>query len=433
MKGLSSGRVVNPLEGKKRADVVVVGGGIAGVSTAFELLEHSEMTVMLIEADRIAHGASGNGSGQVTPSFEGGFSSMAERFGTDLAKAAFRQIVSSKRRFGEVAKVSGSRDQVHHVRAYIGFSSIDMAEALGRSSLDGVSAKQPPISIYAAVGSGWNCELKGRGIKPIPAKPEKILEMLGTPDDSFRAAAIARTTIANVASICEGLVQRMLQAYPERFVLHEGTRALSFHSDRPMSIKCEKGSVECRRAVICTNGFSLPDLSDTPSSFPDDFLQCVTGYMNGYRPLQKGKKVGLFFHEEQPSADEPYIFSTTWGKGSEDEMLMVGGPQFACDDGVRRISDDERAHARIDQLASIIFGIRERARAYWDGPMGYTSSGVRLAGPDPKNPNLFYNLGCNGIGILHSIYGAHRIAAIMAGKKTEDSVFDPVHQFNGSD
>jgi glycine/D-amino acid oxidase-like deaminating enzyme len=227
-------------------------------------------------------------------------------------------------------------------------------------------------------------------------------------------------------------VQMMLSAYPERFILHEGTRALSFHSDSPLLIRCEKGTVECKRAVICTNGFRLPDLSDVSNSFPDDFLSCVTGYMNGYKPPQKGEKVGVFFHEVQPSADEPYIFSTTWGTGP-DEILMVGGPQFACNGGVRRISDDERAHARIDQIASLIFGVKEKAVAYWDGPMGYTSSGVRLAGPDPKNPNLFYNLGCNGIGILHSVYGAHRIANLMAGRRTEDSVFDPVHQFSASD
>lgn len=433
LEGLKSGRVVNPLEGQKHADVVIVGGGIAGVSTAFELLGHGEMTVMLIEADRIAHGASGNGSGQVTPSFEGGFSSLAERFGPDLAKAAFRQIVSSKRRFGDVARVSGFRDQVHQVRAYIGFSSIDTAEALGRSSLRSVSDKQPLTNIYAATGSGWNCDLKGRGIQPIPTPPGKILKMLGTQDDNYRAAAVTRTSIANVALICEGLVQRMLNTYPERFTIHEGTRALSVHSDRPLSIRCEKGEVECKRAVICTNGYRLPDLSDTSNSFPDDFLHCVTGYMNGYRPLQKGEKVGLFFHEVEPSADEPYIFSTTWGADHRDEILMVGGPQYTCDGGVRRASEDERAHSRIDHLASEIFGIKEKAVAYWDGPMGYTGSGVRLAGPDPKNPDLFYNLGCNGIGILHSVYGAHRIADLMAGKKAEDSVFDPIHQFDGYD
>jgi hypothetical protein len=173
LEGLNSGRVVNPLEGQKHADVVVIGGGIAGVSTAFELLEHSDMTVMLIEADRIVHGASGNGSGQVTPSFEGGFSSLAARFGPDLANAAFRQIASSKRRFGEVARFSGFRDQVHHVKAYIGFSSIDTAEALGRSSLGSVSAKQPLISIYAAAGSGWNCELRDRGISPSGLRPRR--------------------------------------------------------------------------------------------------------------------------------------------------------------------------------------------------------------------------------------------------------------------
>jgi glycine/D-amino acid oxidase-like deaminating enzyme len=430
LKELRSDRVFRALEGNVSADVVVIGGGIAGVSTAYELLERGNMSVTLIEADRIAHGASGNGSGQVVGSFEGGPSTLADRFGQDLARAAFRQIASSNRRFGRLTTEASCRDKVHRVKAYIGYSSIEMIEAFGMASMAGQAFSQSAIDLYAAVGSGWNCQLRDKRVATKPAPPEKILRMLGTKDESYCAAAVTRTSIANIASVCEGLVQRMLKAYPERFRLFEGTKALSLRSDRPMSIQCENGRVECKRAVICTNGYALPDLSHTRNSFPEGYLQCVTGYMNGYQPSLKGERVGLFFHQVQPSVDEPYVFSTTWGKGPEDITLMIGGPQFTCDGGERREIDDERAHARIDHLASEIFGISSKAKTCWDGQMGYTSSGVRLAGPDPQNPNLFYNLGCNGIGILHSIYGARRIAKIIAGEKPEDSVFDPIHQFD---
>jgi glycine/D-amino acid oxidase-like deaminating enzyme len=427
---LRSDRVPLTLRGNESADVVVVGGGIAGVSTAFELLERGNMSVTLIEADRIAHGASGNGSGQVVASFEGGSYALADRFGQDLAKAAMQQIASSNRRFGSLTAEAGCRDKVHRVKAYIGYSSIGTVEALGTISMAGQSFSRQGVDLYAAVGSGWNCQLRDRKVSSKPAPPEKILRMLGTRDGSYCAAAVTRTSIANIASICEGLVQRMANAHPERFRLYEGTKALSVHSAQPMSVQCENGRVECKRVVICTNGYAPPDLSHIRNSFPEGYLQCVTGYMNGYKPSLKGERVGLFFHQVQPSIDEPYIFTTTWGKDPENIMLMIGGPQYTCDGGKRREVDDRRAHARIDHLASEIFDISAKAEICWDGSMGYTSTGVRLAGPDPRNPNLFYNLGCNGIGILHSIYGAQRIAKVIMGKKPEDSVFDPIHQFN---
>ena len=62
----------------------------------------------------------------------------------------------------------------------------------------------------------------------------------------------------------------------------------------------------------------------------------------------------------------------------------------------------------------------------WHGLMGYTRTGVRCIGTEPRNPALLYNLGCNGVGILPSIHGAKRIAQILAGKKLPASIFDPV-------
>jgi glycine/D-amino acid oxidase-like deaminating enzyme len=57
--------------------------------------------------------------------------------------------------------------------------------------------------------------------------------------------------------------------------------------------------------------------------------------------------------------------------------------------------------------------------------MGYTKSGVRIIGREKKNKNLLYNLGCNGVGILTSVYGADRIARIVLGEVLEETIFDP--------
>jgi glycine/D-amino acid oxidase-like deaminating enzyme len=56
--------------------------------------------------------------------------------------------------------------------------------------------------------------------------------------------------------------------------------------------------------------------------------------------------------------------------------------------------------------------------------MGYTRNGVRMAGPEPQNPVLLYNLGCNGVGILPSALGGRIIARHLAGEKVERSIFD---------
>jgi hypothetical protein len=38
---------------------------------------------------------------------------------------------------------------------------------------------------------------------------------------------------------------------------------------------------------------------------------------------------------------------------------------------------------------------------------------------------LLYNLGCNGVGFLPSIFGGHRVSRLLADQTLAPSVFDP--------
>ena len=51
------------LQGEHSADVVVLGAGIAGLSTALELAERG-YSVIVLEAERVGWGASGRSGGQ---------------------------------------------------------------------------------------------------------------------------------------------------------------------------------------------------------------------------------------------------------------------------------------------------------------------------------------------------------------------------------
>jgi cation diffusion facilitator CzcD-associated flavoprotein CzcO len=55
-----------PLHSDATADVAVVGAGIAGIATAFFVLRTSNSSVILVERDRVARGATGRNAGQLT-------------------------------------------------------------------------------------------------------------------------------------------------------------------------------------------------------------------------------------------------------------------------------------------------------------------------------------------------------------------------------
>jgi gamma-glutamylputrescine oxidase len=85
-------RLANPdaprfaaLEGFRRADVCIVGGGYTGLSAAIHLAE-AGVDVVLLEADRIASGASGANGGQIHSGQRRDVLWLEKRFGFERAK-----------------------------------------------------------------------------------------------------------------------------------------------------------------------------------------------------------------------------------------------------------------------------------------------------------------------------------------------------------
>lgn len=70
-------------------DVVVIGGGLAGLTIAYEAARRGS-TVALIEARRIAWNASGRNGGVVMPGFAADINEVIERVGFDDARALWR-------------------------------------------------------------------------------------------------------------------------------------------------------------------------------------------------------------------------------------------------------------------------------------------------------------------------------------------------------
>ncbi len=72
-----------PLAGDARADVVVVGGGLTGISTALHLAERG-VCVVLLEAHEPGWGASGRNGGQVNPGLKHDPDVVERDFGAEL-------------------------------------------------------------------------------------------------------------------------------------------------------------------------------------------------------------------------------------------------------------------------------------------------------------------------------------------------------------
>ena len=85
------------LSGHDRTRVVVIGGGFAGLATAFGLVERGVREVTLLEAERIGYGASGRNGGFLMAGFPPGEAQLLRRHGRAEAAELYGWTVQAVR------------------------------------------------------------------------------------------------------------------------------------------------------------------------------------------------------------------------------------------------------------------------------------------------------------------------------------------------
>lgn len=85
----SSGGIAEAGPLPQRSDVVIVGGGLTGVSAALALAQQGA-SVTVLEADRILSGASGRNGGHCNNGMSGNFHAACTRLGCERAEFYYR-------------------------------------------------------------------------------------------------------------------------------------------------------------------------------------------------------------------------------------------------------------------------------------------------------------------------------------------------------
>ncbi len=421
------------------ADVGIVGGGIAGISTAFFVLTTTDKSVVLLEAGKVAHGATGHNAGQITSYFEKTFVELSERYGIVRTTQAYKAIEEDARELLEHmfshAEVSAPFSQ------FIGYDGLSSA-ALIYTYLEDIALRaRAGLRVRPLlIAKEWQ-EHESLPEAYIPyvtiVAQEHICSLLDTEDRQYIAAFPFLSGCTNSALFTEQVAQYLQATYPDRFVLREHTpvSTVSLHADEVL-LQAGLNSVTVGEVVLCTNGFESIAIDnkngeDIDTAFHHE-VEGVIGYMGAYKEnLDRPPFASVYSHEHMDSA-HPYFYTTR--RPFEDEtnakhnLVCIGGPETVLPD--RATYDAEKPYPlevsdTIATFASLTYKHHPHMDYYWHGLMGYTKSWVRLIGREPKNNRLLYNLGCNGVGILPSVYGARRIARLINKEVVERTIFDP--------
>lgn len=433
-------RALQELSEDTHTSVVIVGGGIAGIASAYYILRDTPKQVVLLEATHVAHGATGHNAGQLTTYFEQPFASLVDTFGLTKACSGQADIESSWLLLEEIKEQAKLKTQILTFTGYAGCQNYDQTMRLLLDNWLRLEGGLNQEQILIADNAPF--------LPRIPKKyhflfhivpQENILSLLETNNKDYYAVVSYKKGVMNSALFCEELAEYMLATYPERFSIYEQAwvNQIVLH-EREVVVKVGNKNVHGHHVLLCTNGFENFIIDNLAGEAIDTkfhhLVEGKVGYMAGYlEDLSKPPTSISYFHQLTNQFDDPYFYLTRRPYDLENSkpqnLVCIGGPERDLEpQEIYSSTNDypEDKKIEIDNFIDQMFAKQGVEYNYlWHGLMGYTPHGVRIIGEEPINPVLLYNLGCNGVGLMPSIYGGKRIAEILLNKKMAETIFDP--------
>lgn len=420
--------------------MIIIGAGISGTVTAYHVLRDTPHRVVLLDAHRVGHGASGRNAGLLVADIERPLKELVEIFGSEEVKKGIRALDSSWNILEEMCRDLRIQTPLYPCHGYHGFATLPALLAELENCFWWREAGVPFTPFRLARTSTWLSQIPDRyaGLWEV-VDAEEILGLLEHDGEEFEAIGHMRMSCGNSALLSEEIVQKLMQRFGSRFSLFEDTHVTE--------VLCREGSVHVRAgsigldakwAVLCTNGFEQFHIKDANGGLLDlKFHHLVTGevaYMEGFLDDVPQPTEGFIYLESETPSEDPYVYASRRPFEFDTRpktLVCVGGPELILPEGTNydpyhpfpeRVAEDIARFLRSKQR---VVPSTAQPTFRWHGLMGYTPNRVRCIGFEPCQPSLLYNLGCNGIGLMPSMYGGWKIAQLLIDKDDDVRMFDP--------
>ena len=363
---------------KIKVDVAVIGGGIAGISTAL-FLKREGMSVALVEADKIARGVSGYTTGKVTSQHMLIYKYLIDRFGFELAKQYADANQSAIETIKGLIKEYGISCDFFSKTA---FTYAEKEETLQKIIEEVQAAKTLGLPVFYTEKIPI----------PIPAKGAMCFSEQG----QFHP----RKYLLELASKIPG----------EGSYIFENTRAIDLKEGIPCEIITDLGTIRANDIAITTH---FP-FYDKPGQYYAR-METERIYTFAMR-LNTNFPDGVFISAEKD------IYSFRSQPFNDGELVIAGGQEHVTG----RIADTTQRFKSLYDYVKIFFDI-ESIEFCWSSQDNNTVDMVPYIGrylPDTKH--IYVATGFNGWGMTHgTVSGIILKDQILGLKNNFTKIYDP--------
>lgn len=378
------------LDSDIEADVCVIGGGLAGCSTALHLAERG-LRVVLLEAHRIGWGASGRSGGQALVGYASGQAKLVKAVGREAARTLWDISVEG----------------VELIRERVTRHSIDCDLHWGALSV----------------------AIKDRQRRALLAEFQELRDAYGYPKLEFLerdgVEAILQTN-----RYCAGLFDAGSgHLHPLNYTLglaraatdagvriFETSKVMSFSSGETVTITTHAGRVRAKFAAICCNAY-VDDLDTRLRSR----IMPVGTYIVATEPLGE-ERITRLMRKNVGVTDTNFVLD--YFRRSADHRLLFGGRV-----SYSGIDTFDTARATRKRMLKVFPQLNDVKIDYaWGGFVDITMSRApdfgRLA------PNIYYLQGFSGHGIALTGVAGKLVAEAIAGQASRFDLFTKIQHRN---
>jgi len=380
------GRSTESLEGAHSADVVVIGGGYAGLHAALQMTKTHGLGVCVLEAGDIGWGASGRNGGFCCPgSTKLSYSQLISQFGLEETKIFHK----------------AQRDAVNFVGEFLRSNDID-ADRTGECELQ--LAHKPSRVEELKLEQKFTRETFG--VDSTFYTQEELAER-GNDSAGFYGGLKSDITFGlHPLKYVRGLARAAIDAGVTVFTNSEVT---DWVSDSGLhTLKTGKGQVTAKIVLVATNGYTDETL---PAALGGRLLPALTRIIVT-RPISDNELKAQGWLSTDPSYDTRKLLH--YFRLLPNNRFMFGGRggTDASPEGMRAIVKSLRAdfEAIFPRLAHV------ETEYSWGGLVCLTSTRTPFAGPIDGMDNVWGAFGWHGNGVAMASFAANRLADVIAGK-----------------
>ncbi|MEN1968758.1 FAD-binding oxidoreductase [Lentibacillus sp. N15] len=363
------------LQGDQHCDVVVIGGGFSGLSTAYHLQQKDCQTVVL-EKERVGYGASGRNGGEVLTGYIGSMELHAKKKGMEVARQMWQLSLDS------IDLIEGI---IHKHQISCDFRrNGDFHAAYKPSHMDGMKREQ---------------EIMARDFHYDKIKIVEKQDLQTELNTSFYHGGRVDGSSAHFHPL--NYVLGLAEAVEELGgTIYEHSEALQY---RKMSggvvVETNKGRVFAKDLVIVTNAYS--------GNFQNTIKRTIVpveSIMIATEPLPEGELQELIKHDRAVSDTKNLLY---YFRRTADHRMAFGGS------GRSNRRDQEHLFQNLRQGMIDVFPQLRNARIEysWGGKVGFTQEMLPYMGR--LEDGAYYAFGFAGHGAAMSS---------MAGKLIANSI-----------